>query len=50
MNLICDQMGEASPEELEKMMDELGTDVYKRQRFYRAAKGKPGRILFPDIP
>lgn len=36
MNLICDQMGEASPEELEKMMDELGTiqDTLTMHDFY----------------
>ena len=36
MNLICDQMGESSPEELEKMMDELGTiqDTLTMHDFY----------------
>lgn len=36
MNLICDQMGEAAPEELEKMMDELGTiqDTLTMHDFY----------------
>ena len=36
MNGICDQMGEASPEELESMMEELGTiqDLLTMHDFY----------------
>ena len=36
MNTICDQMGEASPEEMEQMMEELGTiqDLLMAHDFY----------------
>ena len=36
MNTICDQMGEASPEEMEQMMEELGTiqDLLTMHDFY----------------
>ena len=36
MNTICDQMGEASPEEMEQMMEELGTiqDLLMNHDFY----------------
>lgn len=36
MNGICDRMGEASPEELESMMEELGTiqDLLTMHDFY----------------
>ncbi|MDR5658690.1 ABC-F family ATP-binding cassette domain-containing protein [Serpentinicella sp. ANB-PHB4] len=36
MNLICDQMGDASPDELEKLMEDLGTlqDTLTNNDFY----------------